>query len=227
MAAIWCWYLLLAAAVLGLLVWPGALAVLRWEHAALPNGEPWRWLTAHLVHLNALHALANLAGLALVIEWLGRSVRPQLAWLLALASALSVSACLAYFSPQISWYAGMSGVVHGLWAGLALLEWRGGRHRLAAFALALLALKLTCLPSPGLVLAGLQPDSQLGVLLGAQQAVQGAGLMAAQPVLTQAHGYGVLGGSLAALAILAGQYLAARWRAAGRRLNAGTGAPPA
>lgn len=182
----WRLFAAIAALCIVLLPWPDALIALRWQRGALADGQPWRMLSAHFVHFGALHALANLTGMVLVIEWLGAPVRPvEAAWVM-LCSAIAITGGLALFSPAVSWYVGLSGVVHGLWAGFALLGWsrqrpesRLQRIRLPAAALGLLALKLAMPPLPWLA--------------------SSSGL----PVVPQSHWYGALGGSVAALALMA------------------------
>lgn len=179
----WRLFATVAAICMALLLWPESLAVLRWQRGAIGNGEPWRVLSAHFAHLGLWHAWANLAGMALVIELLGVSTRPAEAALLMLASALAIVAGLAMLSPAVGWYAGLSGVVHGLWAGLAVLGWRRqAPSRLPAAALGLLVLKLLLWPAT------------VGSL----------------PVVPQSHLYGAIGGAVAAIALLAGSSRSAK-----------------
>lgn len=175
-------YLAVAIAAIMLLGWPDASPLLRWDRAALADGELWRMVSAHFVHLNGRHLLANLIGLALVTELLGAASRPAEALFILLVSALAISAGLSVFSPGIVWYAGLSGLVHGLWAGLALLGWRHGQRALPCWALAALLIKLAW-PS---------------------------GLTGDLPVVPQAHAYGAVGGLAAALLLQMGRYLSMR-----------------
>ncbi len=108
----WRIFALMAMACIAPLLWPDALAVLRWQRGALCDGQVWRVLSAHFAHLGPWHALANLAGMAVVIELLGAAVRPAEALLLLLASAMVIIAGLAILDPTVGWYAGLSGVVH-------------------------------------------------------------------------------------------------------------------
>jgi rhomboid family GlyGly-CTERM serine protease len=163
-----------ALAVLG----PDAAAALRYERAALSR-EPWRLVTAHLVHFDLLHHAMNAAGLA-VLWWLfARDARPR-QWLAAVvASAVTVDLGLWFLRPDLGWYVGASGVLHGLWAaaGVAALS----RWRLeGVVTLTLLAAKLAY--------------ERMGEPLG-------AGLDAALPVIVDAHLYGAVGGLAAAAAM--------------------------
>lgn len=100
--------------------WPQGMPQFRYERSALLAGEEWRLLTAHLVHMNGMHLLFNLAGLFLLCEllWLDLPIRHGAG--LLLISALGVGLLLWWLQPGLAWYAGMSGALHGLWAGCAL-----------------------------------------------------------------------------------------------------------
>ncbi len=94
---------------------------LRYDRLAIMQGEYWRLLTAHLTHLGWSHLLLNLAGLFLLWILLG-DVLSRTGWiLLLLVSALAISAGLWLFDPQLRWYVGLSGVLHGMLLGGALL----------------------------------------------------------------------------------------------------------
>lgn len=160
---------------------PGRLA-LRYERAGLADGELWRLLTGHLVHLGPSHLAMNLlalAILALVLPSLAKTVD----WIVtALAAALAIDLGLYALQPTVDWYVGLSGVLHGFWAAGVALAF--GDRRLDAIPLAiLLALKLGYEAAFGPV-----PLS---------------GDVAAGPVVAEAHAFGAVGGILAALALLA------------------------
>ena len=137
---------LAAAALLGL----GAVAGLGLESSALdwqPGlvlREPWRAWSAALVHLSPLHLGANLAGTALVgaIGFVAHvPKRSVVAWLIAWP--LTHLALLA--RPDLTHYAGLSGVLH---AGVAVVavhliaSARGLRRAIGLALLAALALKV-------------------------------------------------------------------------------------
>jgi rhomboid family GlyGly-CTERM serine protease len=85
-----------------------------YDRIALAHGQWWRVLTAHFVHLDAQHALLN--GLGLILMWalFARDYSP-LRWItIYLAAALSISAGLWWFNPEIEWYVGSSGALHGV-----------------------------------------------------------------------------------------------------------------
>jgi rhomboid family GlyGly-CTERM serine protease len=82
--------------------------------------EPWRVLTAHLVHINWTHALVNAAALWIVARLYAEDLGAGRQALALGASALVISAALALLYPSIDWYRGLSGALHGLFfAGAA------------------------------------------------------------------------------------------------------------
>lgn len=165
------------------------LLALRYERVALAQGEWWRLASAHVVHLGLTHLLLD--GAALVLLWaLYARVLNAWEWLLVSVGALAaIDAGLWWLAPQVQWYAGVSGLLHGVWAvgavqGARRREWSGW------LLLAALAAKL------------------------AREHYAGASLVVSSfPVVTQAHLYGVLG-ALAVLAALAALRLWRRSRGA-------------
>lgn len=153
--------------------------VLRYERAAVAAGEWWRMLSAHLAHLSWAHALLNAAALLLILQIFRSVVRTAEWWLAAAAALLAIDAGLWWLEPGLEWYAGASGILHGLFAaGLAGL-WRGGERRLAVALTIGLVAKL--------------------VFEWWQAPLSGAPDL---PVVTAAHRYGVAGGLVVALAML-------------------------
>lgn len=128
--------ILLAAALQAV----GLVEGLRLERE-LAVAEPWRLVTGHLVHLGWTHLLLN--GVALVALWviLGDALRPA-AWLgVIIACAAGVSLGLLAFSPSVTWYVGLSGILHGMLATGAIASLKA-RPVLGWVLLALLAGKL-------------------------------------------------------------------------------------
>jgi len=157
-----------------------AAGALRYERHAVAGGQWWRLFTGQLVHLNGAHLLLNLAGLALVWLLVGRWLRGWRGLVALATSGASVGLGLFLFAPQVAWYVGLSGPLHGLLvAGVVgwLLEeptWE------AELLLLLLAAKLAW-----------------------EQGVAPVALTAALvhgPVVVDAHLYGAAGG-LVALAL--------------------------
>ncbi|HLS81812.1 MAG TPA: rhombosortase [Steroidobacter sp.] len=153
---------------------------LRYERSAvLDEGEYWRLLTAHFVHGDLQHLLLNAAGLV-VIALLLRGAYSARAWLtIGLLSMLAIGVGLVWRQPQLDWYVGFSGVLHGLLAAGAIAWWR---QESTASALALSAI----------VAGKLLWEQWRGALP----------LGGALPVVVDAHLYGAIGGVSAALALL-------------------------
>lgn len=116
----WMPVMLIGCCALVLACIPGALTELRYERAGLAAGQSWRALTAHVVHLDITHLLYNFLGLALIHELLWTDLPARHKAGLALCAALGISGALWRLQPEIAWYAGSSGVLHGLWSGCAL-----------------------------------------------------------------------------------------------------------
>jgi rhomboid family GlyGly-CTERM serine protease len=172
------WLLGLVAATLVLLSLGGEnwRLALRYERSAvLERAEWWRLVTAHFVQGTPLHLLLNGAGLGLIAALLARDYTAR-AWLLVLAfSIATIDAGLVFCEPQLPWYVGFSGVLHGAMAAGAIAWWR---HETKA-----LALTLTLV---------------LVAKLGWEQWHGALPLSGDMPVVVNAHLYGAIGGALAA-----------------------------
>lgn len=89
-------------------------ALLCYEREAVLEGQWWRLFTAHFVHLGWAHCLMNLIGLALCGA-LAADLRSWRDWASVLGTlAIGVGLLLFLVSPQVSNYAGLSGVLYGL-----------------------------------------------------------------------------------------------------------------
>jgi rhomboid family GlyGly-CTERM serine protease len=88
-------------------------AELEYRHAALA-AQPWRVLTAHAIHINWPHALVNAAAWVVVARLFAQELAPVRQIVAGLASGVAISSGLALWYPQIAWYRGFSGVLHGL-----------------------------------------------------------------------------------------------------------------
>ena len=100
----------------------------RWERDAIETGEYWRLVSGHLVHLGLGHLWPNLAALA-IIGLLFEGVFSNLDWVrIGAASAAAIDLGLYILNPDVSWYVGLSGVLHGyVAAGALALIVRGER----------------------------------------------------------------------------------------------------
>lgn len=162
---------------------PGFRQHLAYARAAWLEGEPWRLFTAHLVHLGWAHWALNVAALAVIWAGFGRQLlRPCLALVLG-GAAVGVGLGLAWLSPAVGGYVGLSGVLHGLFAAAGV--WTLSQRMLL-----------------GVVLL-----SGLGVKLGAEQmlgAAPASQALVGAPVIVDAHLYGAAAGALVAAACALG-----------------------
>ena len=97
-----------------------ARELLRYDRPAIAAGELWRLLTGHFVHLGYQHLAVNLAGLGIVWLLVGRRFGD---WQWVLVAAISIAAINAGFwwlDTDLTWYVGLSGLLHGLLAAGAI-----------------------------------------------------------------------------------------------------------
>jgi rhomboid family GlyGly-CTERM serine protease len=158
---------------------PRVASSLRYERAAVLHGQWWRLVGGHLVHADAAHLAWNIAGL-LLVGWLFAREYSLRGWLLVLtASTAAIDLGFLAFEPQLEWYVGFSGVLHGCMAA-GLVAWlRTSRDSLTAIVAVAFAAKLGWEH-----FAGALPFTAATLSL---------------PVVHQAHTYGALGGLAAAL----------------------------
>lgn len=106
------------------------------DREAIARGEVWRLLTAHLVHTDGSHLIANLLGLAVLGALFERRAG---AWvLLFLCSAATISGWLWFFRPEVWRYGGLSGVLYGFLAAGLARQWREPGKRLLVATVAVL-----------------------------------------------------------------------------------------
>ncbi|MBT8087398.1 MAG: rhombosortase [Gammaproteobacteria bacterium] len=173
--------LLLGIAVLLLLGGDTGREALRFERAAIADGDYWRLLTGHFVHLGWPHFALNAAGLGLVWYLVGRSWESVHWILIALASIAVIDAGLWFVNAQLQWYVGLSGLLHGILAAGLAGSWSQTRMEIRVLA--------------ALLLAKLAWEQAVGPLPGSEGSSGGA-------VIVDAHLYGAIGGVLMALLIL-------------------------
>lgn len=143
--------------------------------------EFWRIWTAHWVHVGWVHFLLNMMAFA-CLPFIFPHVRNWHLWALLLILPPFISFVFYFYLPYIDAYAGLSGVLHGLYTavGLVYLQYKNER-KFAVLVLALIAAKLIW-------------ENTFGKTSTAQ--------LIGSPVLTEAHLIGAIGGVLCGLSYL-------------------------
>ncbi len=85
-----------------------------WDRAAIEKGQWWRVLTGNITHTNVIHMLMNLSALW-ILAVLHKMYYQDKTWILLTGIMMPVIGLLMFFTPYSS-YAGLSGVLHGLFA---------------------------------------------------------------------------------------------------------------
>lgn len=155
--------------------------ILAWSRPEIGAGELWRLVTGHVVHLGVDHLLLNLAGLALTWYLVADCLtEPQ--WIFVIAADLvAIDLGFWVFDPQLAWYVGLSGLLHGMLVAGTVAGLRTGRPELLVLA--------------GLVAAKVLYEQWLGPLPGSEATAGGT-------VIVNAHAFGAAGGLAAAVLIL-------------------------
>ena len=87
---------------------------LQYHRELISDGQLWRLVTGHIVHVNWIHWGLNVFGLAVIAVLFATRNQTGL-WLCVLVgTSLIISGGLYWFSPELIWYVGLSGVLHGL-----------------------------------------------------------------------------------------------------------------
>lgn len=167
------WLILMAVCVL--LQWLDFAEIMRFDRAAIEQGHLGLLLSGNLVHLNWSHLWLNTAGLLMVAIFFSHYLSCYSWIILTIWSGMLVGFCLYIFNPEIFWYVGMSGVLHGLFIVGAWQEFR--HHKVSGLSiLSLLIIKLIWEQS-----AGALPSSEA---------------MAGGRVVVDSHLYGAIAGVL-------------------------------
>lgn len=82
---------------------------------ALLWSQPWRVVSGHFIHVNWVHALINVAALALIARLFATDLSARQQFVTLLAGAVVISLALALNWPSIEWYRGLSGALHALY----------------------------------------------------------------------------------------------------------------
>ena len=151
---------------------------LRYDRVWIGQGEAWRVVSGHFAHLGWSHLALNSAGLVLVWFLIG-GAHTLRTWLLIVGVTLATMDLGFWFlNPELYWYAGMSGLLHGLLAA-GIVSRLSNIDAETAILLLLLIVKIAW-------------EQFSGPVPGSESTSGG-------PVVVDAHLYGALGGILGAL----------------------------
>ena len=152
--------------------------LLAFDRNGIAAGEAWRLLSGHFVHLGISHLSLNLVGLALVWYLVGRHFTTVRWLIVTILSIVAMDAGFWWLNPELDWYVGLSGLLHGLLAaGLVVAARERDREGLV------IAL---------FVIGKLAWEQWGGPLPGSEATAGGA-------VIVDAHLYGAIGGALAGI----------------------------
>ena len=155
--------------------------LLRYDRAAIADGEYWRLLSGHFAHMGYSHAAINLVGLLFVWLLVGRLYSTRQWMLVAAISIVAMDAGFWFLDTDLRWYAGLSGLLHGLLLAGAIAGIR--------------PLPLESIVICALVVAKLAYEQFVGPLPGSESVAGGA-------VVVNSHLYGAVGGTLVAVVIM-------------------------
>jgi rhomboid family GlyGly-CTERM serine protease len=170
------WLLPIVAALISGAIMLGGDAAsewLRFDRAQIEAGQIWRLVSGHFAHLGLSHFVLNAAGLGLAWYLVGQNLsRTQ--WLaVVLGSILCIDLGFWLFEPNLGWYVGLSGLLHGVLVAGIVAGWQ--KDRSMALILALL------------IFAKLAYEQAVGPLPGSETSSGGT-------VVVVAHLYGAIGG---------------------------------
>jgi rhomboid family GlyGly-CTERM serine protease len=177
------WLLPIIAMLVALLLLLGgetAREGFRFDRVGIASGQLWRLASGHFVHLGWPHFALNIAGLGLVWYLVG-DVFDRRRWLvIGAVSVCTMDLGLWYFDPELRWYVGLSGLLHGILAAGLTEKLRKPDPETLLLAV--------------LLLGKLAWEQFSGPLPGSEGTAGG-------PVVVDSHLFGALGGALTALAL--------------------------
>ncbi|MCG9623298.1 rhombosortase [Vibrio mediterranei] len=168
--------LLLFSLLCALLQIPSFQSLVEWNKLAIHAGQWWRIVSGNFSHTNLAHLGMNLAGLWVICYVFRPSWRSVVA--VTLISATSIGFTLLF--TNLTYYLGLSGVLHALFAYWALQEALSGRN------------------SSWLLVLGIIGKVAWESFYGASEATS---QLIAAPVATQAHAIGLGVGLILALSV--------------------------
>ena len=154
--------------------------LLRYDRLAISGGELWRLISGHFVHLGWSHFALNAVGLVL-ISYLIAARFSSIQWLLiSLLIIMGIDLGFWVLEPQLAWYVGLSGVLHGLLAAGVASGMRDGHSDSWIIG--------------GLLVVKLIYEQLVGPIPGSEGTSGG-------DVVVAAHLYGAIAGALAGLSL--------------------------
>ena len=97
---------------------------MRYQRDAILAGEWWRLVTGHFVHLGWAHLGLNVMGLVLMWTLFAADYTPR-QWLIIVAGSIAaIDAGFLLLNPELVWYVGLSGALHGVMAAGTLAHLR-------------------------------------------------------------------------------------------------------
>ena len=145
-------------------------------------GQWWRFLTGNFVHLTWRHFAMNTLALVAIYALYSNCLKLNSMVFIFLLSCLSVTMGIWIFSPELQWYVGLSGALHGLLITLIIIDYVKNKYVLNIVLLLAVMTKLVW-------------EGMMGPMPGSESNAGG-------PVVVQAHLYGFMGGLLIATCIL-------------------------
>jgi len=142
------------------------------------QGEIWRIITGHFIHLNIMHWGLNAMGVLLAL-YLFYQVSLRDWAILSLLSSIGISILLLLFDPEVEWYVGFSGVLHAWFAYGGITTMQKKRWLEASIILVFLIVKI--------IWEQISGASELS-----QSLIQGS-------IIVNAHLYGAICGGLYAI----------------------------
>ncbi|VAX12995.1 hypothetical protein MNBD_GAMMA24-105 [hydrothermal vent metagenome] len=173
--------LLILIALLFQLTGKSGFKILCYNREQIVTGQWWRLFTGHVVHISWMHFFMNALALILIQLLFSSFLSPWRLLLLIMVSAAGIDLGLLLFNPEIKWYAGLSGVLHGLLAAGAVMLISKDAVKGGAL-LVVLIFKLSW-------------EQFVGSLPGSAEWTGAA-------VVTDAHLYGAVAGAIAAVFII-------------------------
>ena len=145
--------------------------------------ELWRIVTGHLCHFSLAHGILNWLAMAILFVLLAGAIGTPAVLVCLLGAAVMVSAGFYFLLPELLFYGGLSGVLHALFALLAVVYAVFTLHSVGILMLVVLAAKLAYEMVSGGPVTGLEME-----------------------VITEAHLYGAIAGAILSIPVVSLRY---------------------